>query len=108
MTISESILSLTGYPVPSALLEQSCIKHGLYGQEEVTAEILSSPAYQLVKADVYEFLAGAPNVTQNSVSFSFSQDQRDYFLSLSRSIRDDLGYSEARTGQQYGYMGEDF
>lgn len=61
-----------------------------------------------MEADVYAFLAGAPDVTQNGVTFSFTQEQRDYFLSMSNSIKAGLDVSDASSGQGYGYMGEDY
>lgn len=77
-------------------------------EDEITSESVISKEYRLMEADVFAFLAGAPDVTQNGVSFSFTDDQRDWFLSMSNSIKADLGVSDASSGQGYGYMGEDY
>lgn len=108
MTVSESLKSINNYPIPPYVLTKSAIKNGMSLEEEVTSEILISREYRLMEADVYAFLAGAPDVTQNGITFSFSQDQRDWFLSMSNSIKTDLGVVDSSTGQGYGYMGEDY
>ena len=108
MTVSESLRSINNYPIPAYVLTKSAIKNGMSLEDEITSESVISKEYRLMEADVYAFLAGAPDVTQNSVTFSFSQDQRDYFLSMSNSIKAELGASDASSGQGYGYMGEDY
>lgn len=107
-TISELLKSVNSYPIPANVIEEAAIKHGLELDAEATPEAIQGKPYELAKADVYAFLAVAPNVTQNSVSFSFTADQREYFLSLSAGIRDKWGYTGAGSGQGYGYMGEDY
>lgn len=108
MTVSESLKSINNYPIPPYVLTKSAIKNGMSLEEEVTSEILISREYRLMEADVYAFLSGAPDVTQNGITFSFSQEQRDWFLSMSNSIKEELGVSDASSGQGYGYMGEDY
>lgn len=108
MTVSESLKSINNYPIPPYVLTKSAIKNGMSLEEEVTSEILISREYRLMEADVYAFLAGAPDVTQNGVLFSFSQEQREWFLSMSNGIKTELGIEDSSTGQGYGYMGEDY
>ena len=108
MTVSESLRSINNYPIPPYVLTKSAIKNGMSLEDEITSESVISKEYRLMEADVFAFLAGAPDVTQNGVSFSFTDDQRDWFLSMSNSIKADLGVSDASSGQGYGYMGEDY
>ena len=108
MTISESLKSINDYPIPPYVLKKTAIKNGMSLEDEITSESVISKEYRLMEADVYAFLAGAPDITQNGVSFSFSQEQRDWFLSMSNSIKAELGVSDASSGQGYGYMSEDY
>lgn len=108
MTVSESLRSINNYPIPNYVLTKSAIKNGMSLEDEITIESVISKEYRLMEADVYAFLAGAPDITQNGVAFSFSEDQRDWFLSMSNSIKADLGVSDSSSGQGYGYMGEDY
>ena len=108
MTVSESLRSINSYPIPPYVLTKTAIKNGMSLEDEITSESVISKEYRLMEADVFAFLAGAPDVTQNGVSFSFTDDQRDWFLSMSNSIKADLGVSDASSGQGYGYMGEDY
>ena len=108
MTVSEALRSINNYPIPPYVLAKSAIRHGVNLEDEASPETIDGEAYRLMEADVYAFLAGAPDVTQNGVTLSFTQDQRDYFLSLSNGIRSGLGVSDLSSGQGYGYMGEDY
>ena len=107
-TISKILRSINNYPIPDGVIMESAVRHGLNPDDEATEGTLSGEAYELAKADVYAYLAAAPNVTQNGVSFSFTSDQRSYFLSLSNSLRDKWDYFDPGSGQGYGYMGEDY
>lgn len=107
MKVSELLQSVNTYPIPATVIMEAGIRYGLELDAEGTQEIINSSSYKLAKADVYAFLSGAPNVTQNGISFSFSEDQRQYFLSISNSIRDEEGVTDATSGQYYGYVGED-
>ena len=86
MTVSETLRSINSYTIPTYDLTKTAIKNGKSKEDEITSESVISKEYRLMEADVYAFLAGAPDVTQNGVSFSFTDDQRDWFLSMSYSI----------------------
>lgn len=107
MTISELLRSINTYPIPASIILEAGIKYNLDVDSEATKEVIESKDYKLAKADIYAYLAGAPNVTENEISFSFSEDQRNYFLSLSNSIKSELGVEDETTGQGFGWMGED-
>lgn len=105
--VSELLQSINAYPIPANVITEAGIRHNVDVESDVTPEIIKSSGYKLAKADIYAYLAGAPNVTQNGISFSFSEDQRTYFLSVASSIRSEEGVTDPTTGQGYGYVGED-
>lgn len=105
--ISELLRSVNSYPIPANIILEAGIKYGLDIEADATPETLKSKEYKLAKADVYKYLAGSPNISQNGISFSFTEDQRNIFLKLSSSIRSEVGVEDEESGQGYGYMGED-
>lgn len=107
MKVSELLQSVNAYPIPANIVMEAGVRYGLELEAEATKEIISSSGYKLAKADVYTYLAGAPNVTQNGISFSFSEDDKKYFLNVASSIRTEEGVEDETSGQKYGYMGED-
>lgn len=107
MDLSELLKSINTYPIPENVILEAVLKNGLDADTEVTKEVVNSSSYRLAQAEVYTFLAGAPNVTQNGVSFSFSDEQRNFFLKTATAIRDNEGVTSPVSGQGYGYMGED-
>lgn len=107
MKVSELLKSVNNYPIPANVIMEAGIRHGISPDDEADKEVLASEAYNLAKADIYEYLAGAPNVSQNGISFTFTDEQRSYFLSMASSIRREWGVTDLASGQGYGYMGED-
>lgn len=107
MKVSQLLQSINAYPIPANIIMEAGIKYGLDIEADATKEIVQSSGFNQAKADIYTYLAGAPNVTQNGISFSFSEDQRTHFLSVASSIRKDEGVEDPTTGQGYGYVGED-
>lgn len=105
--ISELLRSVNSYPIPANIILEAGIKYGLDIEADATPEILQSNEYNLAKADMYKYLAGAPNISQNGISFTFTDEQRNYFLSIASSIRGEWGVTDLVNGQGYGYMGED-
>lgn len=106
--ISELLKSINPYPIPANVIMEAGIKYGLDIEAEAGPETINSNEYKLAKADIYTYLAGAPNISHNGISFSFTEDQRTHFLNVASSIRTELGIQDPSTGQEYGYMGEDF
>lgn len=105
--VSQLLQSINTYPIPANIIMEAGIKYGLDIEADATKEVIQSSGFKLAKADIYAYLAGAPDVTQNGISFSFSEDQRSYFLSVATSIRNEEGVTDPTTGQGYGYVGED-
>lgn len=107
MDLSELLKSINTYPIPENIILEAALKNGLYAGEEVTKELVESGSYRLAQAHIYTYLAGAPNITQNGISFSFSDEQRSFFLKTAKAIKDNEGVESPENGQGYGYMGED-
>ena len=103
MTVSESLLSLSNYPIPENTIEKICINRGLDCASDYDG---TSQTYELAEADVYMFLYASPDVSEQEVSFS--QDDRDRFLNLANTIYgiyDDPKYSGKG---KFGYIGENW
>ena len=102
MTISESLISLSNYPIPNSTVEKICVIRGLDRTAEFTD---SSQDYELAEADVYIFLHASPDLKEQEISFS--QDDRDRFLILANYIYgkyDDPKFS----GVKYGFVGDEW
>ena len=98
-TISNSLRSISNYPIPPAIIEEVAEDSGLNPDELVTPEIR-----MLAKAGIYDFLSEAPNISQAGISYTFSNDERNRFKLKAGSIRKKL---EGSNHGVYGYQGED-
>ncbi|MCC8117288.1 MAG: hypothetical protein LIP09_00855 [Bacteroidales bacterium] len=110
MTNLESLSATSGYPIPEAALLDIAESTGLDPDGSATLEARQAKAYKWAKAKVYLFLAAAPNVSQNGISYSFSAEERKRLLALAKSLLSEIGedMSALGTGIRYGYRGEDF
>ncbi len=106
MTIISAIQSLTAYPVPHELLTAIALRHGFSPTTEASEEDLASSRMRLAAADMYLWLAKAPNVSQGGQSYSFSDEQRADFRRWAQAIYSELAPEEEMTaGIVYGYKG---
>ncbi len=105
MTVLESLCAISGYPLSPLSLELAARGRGLDPAAEVSKETFAAKDYRLAKADVLMMLADAPDVTQEGISYSFTDEQRDSFR-MSASII----YNESGEGEKghavYGYKGD--
>lgn len=109
MTILESLKSLNGYPIPENTFQEIALKRGLSLESEVTQTDVLSNEYNLGKADVYSWLSNAPDVTQESISYSFTDSQRKQFKNLASEIYEDLKDSVEKSEKPtFGYRGSRF
>lgn len=104
MTIAESLSALNAYPIPVARREIICIESGLVSGAEFTAETSLSVDYIKAKAMVFKYLAIAPNVTENGITYSFNESDKKRFLALASELLESV--NELKSGS-YGYKGED-
>lgn len=102
-----SLRGITIYPIPAAVLRECALDAGCNPDAEVTREVRSSKEFKRAKARVYNFLATAPNVTQQGVSFTFSATERANFRKLAATLEAEADGDGTGAGV-YGYVGEDF
>lgn len=104
MNILTSLTSISNYPISADYVNVLAAKHGLSVEDEFDAGAANSDEYKMCSADVYDFLAVAPNVSQGGISFSFSESERSMFRKKAAELR-----AEAKGGASvYGWQGEDF
>lgn len=101
-----SLRGVTVYPIPAGVLAECALDAGCNPDAEVTREVRNSKEFKRAKAHVYNFLASAPNITQQGVSFSFSATERANFRKLAATLEAEANGDG--TGGVYGYVGEDF
>lgn len=106
MTAAEALKQINPYPIPSMTVQKVALKRGLLPEQTVTQEILLSRTYRLCEADLYVYLSKAPDVTQQGISYRFSDADKKVFLNLAKRIYDELGESgEVTGGVTLGYKG---
>lgn len=98
--------ALTAYPVPRAALEAMCACRGLDAAASADAATLAAPAYRLAQADVWAWVAEAPNITQGGQSYSFTDAQREAMRRRARRVYAELKPDEAQSRPLYGYKGD--
>lgn len=107
MKTRDAIKAISGYPIPSAAIDNIIDEAGLDPEADLTAEARQGDGFRKAKALAYAFLAEAPNVTQGGISYSFCQSERTRFERKAEGILAELGADDG--GQvQCGYIGEDF
>ena len=106
MTILESLRSLSGYPIPIITIEDITDSVGLYAGNEITPELRNSTEFKRAQAKVYMWLSSAPNVSQNGISYNFSEDERKHFKALAESTYTEV-YGNGLMVNNFGYKGED-
>lgn len=104
MTVKDSLKSSTPYPTPERVLGTVALARSLNLEVETTENILKSSAYRLSVADLYRWLYLVPNVTQEGISYSFTDADKRNFKSAANDIYEDEG-EEGIKGVSYGYKG---
>jgi hypothetical protein len=102
-----ALQGLTTYPVPQSVLQECALEAGCNPTDEVTQDMRQSRQWKRAKAQVFLFLSSAPNVTQQGVSFSFSEYERANFLKQAAALEAEAG-DDDWNGVGYGYKGENF
>ncbi|MCI8997666.1 MAG: hypothetical protein HFJ95_01560 [Muribaculaceae bacterium] len=107
MNVAQSLRSISAYPIPTATLQDIAEGVGLSADMELSQEVRQSKEFRRAQAQTYIWLSEAPNVTQNNVSFSFSEDERKRLRTRGEAILDEIGDEDTVSGVTYGYKGED-
>lgn len=106
MTVLESLLGISAYPIPLRTIEAVALKRAVCLDDEATTEAVNGKDYRLAMADLFVWLYFAPNVGQGGQSYSFTDSQRDWWKRQAMGIYDeydDEGLSALKS--TYGYMG---
>lgn len=104
--VHEALIAVTGYPIPTRTAEAIALRRGVSLTDAPTRENTTSKAFRLCEADVYRWLADAPNVSQGGQSFNFTDAQREQFRRKANAIYSALDETESATiGVVYGYKG---
>lgn len=106
MTVLDSLRASSAYPVPQEVVETIVAARGLQPDATLSPDLARSPAYRLAKADLLTWLSGAPDVSQEGISYSFTDEQRKGFRGRAAAIYDDCGDGEDKAGTIYGYKGD--
>ena len=106
MTIEQSLLTLSQYPVPTEYIAAIAMDLDLSVKDELTYEIATSNDYKIAKARVYQFLSCAPNITESGFSVSLDANAKDLFRRLGQALLSEVGVADSSVS--YGYQGEDF
>ena len=109
MTTLEAIQAqTTAYPLPPQAIEAWALYWGLDTTQEATQKVMQSQTYRLVKADAWDWLATAPNITQGGQSYSFTDEERTLFRQRAQTIRNSVTLEpeeQQEGGTIYGYKG---
>lgn len=107
MTIRESLLAVSAYPIPMRTIEAISHKRGIVLDDDADFGTAGSPVYRLAVADLYLWLYFAPNVAQGGQNYSFTAEQRELWKKQALAIYDEFGEANelSETKGQYGYMG---
>lgn len=103
-TVEDTLKSLSAYPIPRRTLEEIAARRGIYlGYMTYDKEVTES-SLNLAKADLYEWLANAPNVSQGGISYSFTEEQRFQFRMQAHRLYSESDITVIRKSV-YGYKG---
>lgn len=104
MTIRESLLAISPYPIPTDFLDS--VGEGIGVELDNEIEDVEARDIYRAKARVYYFLATTPNVSEGGVSISFNARDKELFLAMARKFADLAGEDGLIPGVAYGYKGE--
>ena len=107
MTILESLLAISAYPIPRRTAEAYALKRGLDLDSEMLSSLFRDSSYRLASADLMMWLYYAPNVSQGGQSYSLTDAQRAEFRRRAQAIYGELGdEGDQNNGIRYGYKGQ--
>lgn len=108
MKVSEALISLNSFPIPTNLIEKVGIERGLDVNQDYSLAISISNEYELASADIYMWLADQPSLREQEVSINQGENTKDRLMSIANDIYakyDDPKY----TGKgKYGYVATSF
>lgn len=103
MRVSDYIASLSNYPIPEQSIRAMCERRGVESGDRYEP----SREMSLLTADAYLWLSGAPNISQDGISYSISDNDKANYRRQAKAIYDMLGDADnPLAGTQYGYQGD--
>ena len=104
MTLSDYLRGLTNYPLSEEALQSILSKRGLDGKSTMTDDKLLC----LVTADLYSWVALAPDISQGGQSYSLTDNIREYYRRRANELYRESGEPESVLEEhpRYGYKGE--
>lgn len=108
MTIAQGLQALNAYPLPPYIVEQICIARGLELTADINKYVVKTPEYILAEADIFRWLAQAPNVSQGGQNYSFTDAQRlDFKRQAMQRYKEQGAETELQSMKRanYGYKG---
>ena len=100
-SVLDSLKSVSSYPIPSATIETMASLRGLRLDWDISSQ---EKEFLLTKADLLMWLSLAPNISQEGISYSFTDNQRASYASLAKSITSN--YEDELPKQvKFGYKG---
>lgn len=106
ITIFDNLRAVNAYPIPYDVISGACIAHSL-DMDEVMTVASYTPAYKAAKADLLQWLSGAPDVSQGGQSYSFTDEQRTQLRRDARALYDESGEAVGSKAV-FGYKGSRF
>lgn len=107
MNILQSLKSLSAYPIPTLTVQDIAERASLDAQADASKDIRASKAFKRARAYIYIYLSEAPDVTQQGVTFSFTDEDRKRFLRKANGLLEEIGETEYTTGEVIcGYIGD--
>lgn len=104
MTVRESLLAISPFPIPADFIES--VGEGIGVDLDSDLDGIEAKSLYRAKARVYYFLATVPNVSEGGVSISFSTADKNAFLALARKFANLAGETGLIGGPAYGYKGQ--
>lgn len=106
MTFKQLLKAATNYPVSDDTLSAMCIARGVDITHDAGGDIA---IHSLLKADLYIWLSTAPNITENGVSFSFTNEEKERFVLYANRIYNAFGEAENEVEKpkpKWGWKGD--
>lgn len=107
MKVSQSLQSISLYPITSATVNTIAVECGLNPDATFTAGIAKERSYLYAKARIYAYLAEAPTVSEAGATYSFTDEERKRFRMNAMKLMEEAGETDSE-GVECGYFGEDF
>ncbi len=106
ITVLDSLKAVNRYPVPATFYASVMVARGIEEEAKADADILTSAAYNLAKADVLIWLSNAPDISQGGQTYGFTDEQRTLMRNEAYALYKEYGDGATNTPKPtYGHKG---